>query len=218
MAMMDLIDVVANPRLMADLENRCRTNLNGLRSGTRGSLNGTSGPPPFVYTDEPVDKWSAFSVAADRFPGQSVIADCDDLVGPWGAFWKSRAWDRKIRSWLDEDEKKARRVPLEVGVGISQPNVRPCCTGASCGERGKQMCGHGMAHTFNVLLMSTDFSPEFDFGGALVDGSRLADHCEVPSYGRLMVWDGSVAAGMRRPSPDFYGSGETSVEWMSNTK
>jgi hypothetical protein len=246
MAMTDLVDVIANPRLLSDLEIRCRANLNGLRGGSKlGAL--PNGAPPWVYTDEPIDKWSAFSVSADRFPGQSVVADCDDLVGPWGAFWKSRAWNQEEKRWMSNAERRAARLPLGVGVAISQPKLRRCCTGDGCGDRANRLCGHGMAHTYDVLLMPSGFRPACDFGGALVrgdsmlkpqvDGTDEDDSILIPARevfmqdfvkrsrasilgmdGDLWVWDGSVAAGMKRPSPDFYGSGETSVLWMPDAK
>jgi len=199
MAETDLIDAIGNPKLMADLENRCRGNLDGLRSGTFGILSGTK-VQPFEYTDEPIDKWTALSVAADQFPGQTMVVDCDDLVGKWGAFWKSRT---------------GKGAPVRVGVAISQPKTRDCAAGRS-GKIGRR-CGYGMAHTYNVLDMGPDFRYPFDFQGALVKSDTLrnwlAERGDEGS-GSVFVWDGSVGCGMDRPSPSFYGSGETHVLWM----
>lgn len=209
MAMTDLIDASNNPRLMADLVTRCRSALEGLRNGspatptahgpTYGLLPGTK-IPPFTYTDEPVDKWSALSVAADTFPGQSFVVDCDDLVGKWGAFWKSRTGERR---------------PINVGVAISQPKTRNCCLGPNC--KSGRVCGHGMAHTYNVLDLGPEFSPSSDFCGALIKSDVLCDHLSDAGYAGsegVWVWDGSTAAGMNQPGSSFYGSGETAVLWM----
>ncbi len=209
MAMIDLIDVTRNPKLLADLEMRCRAALTGLRAGNLGVLPGRN-VPPLLYTEEPIDSWAAYSVLAERAPEQTICADCDCLGPCWCAFWKTR---------------KGPGAPLRVGVAISQPNTRKCCTGPGCGDNANRLCGHGMAHMFSVLDMGPDFEPGSDFGGSLVKSETqcawLREHGD-PSPDTVWVWDASVAAGMGggkgtgqgRPKPTFYGSGETMVLWM----
>ncbi len=133
-----------------------------------------------------------------------MIVDCDDLVGMWGSFWNSRPLINR---------------PRRVGVGVSQPKTRDCCRGKEC-KLGR-VCGHGMAHTFNVLDLGTSFKPGSLFQGTLIESHPLrewlAKEGDQESDG-VWVWDGSVGAGMNETGPEFFGSGESSVLWMPSTR
>lgn len=198
MAMCSYLDVKRNPKLLADLEMRCRSALAGLKEGNLGIMPDRT-VPPFRYTDEPMDTWSAYSVLAERFPDQTIAADCDCLGPAWCAFWKTRT---------------GRGAPRRVGVGVTQPKTRPCCNGKHCDT--KKMCGHGMAHLYDVIQMPAGFVPASDLMGSLVKSDSLEDWLETNGEDSqdVYVWDGSVAGGMNRPKGNFYGSGETSILWM----
>ena len=180
-----------NPKLLADLNVRCRAALKGMKDGGLGTLPGRR-VAPFKYVEEPVDKWQLYSALAEHFAEQMLVADCDCLSILWAGFFK-------LACNLDR-----------VGVGISQPKTRPCCKGNECsvGDSNAsapgsgRVCGHGMAHAYNVL------------GGEMPNWLRRM--C-VPYGGDeqgLYVFDASVKAGMSRPSNGFYGSGEHDLRWL----
>ena len=121
-------DLRHNPRLLADLNVRCRSALRGALAGNLGALPGRKSTPPLKYAEEPIDTWQSYAVMAEQFAGQTIVADCDCLSPLWAAFFFVPCGIRGV------------------GLGISQPKTRPC----SADERGR-VCGHGMAHAYTVL-------------------------------------------------------------------
>jgi len=103
-------------------------------------------PPiaPFIYEDEPVDKWCSFSVMAERSPKQSILADCDCLTPVWACFFHLR--------FKEQGKKNAR-----AGVAITQPRTKCCACrhshGKECTAQGPKCkrCGYGMAHAYTVI-------------------------------------------------------------------
>ena len=194
-----------NPALDAELFRRCRAAIEGAREGINGGLGALPGiknqgklVAPWEYREEPTDEWRTFGLMAETFPGQTIIADCDCLSPAWCAFFWRR-WKGKVRT----------------GVGISQPKTRPCrckprqCKGRICTPEGPicATCGYGMAHAFTPLR--TDDLPR--------EARETLGPLLVPMGGRyrgISVADGSVWAGMGKPRPDFYGSGETAIRWL----
>jgi hypothetical protein len=203
-----------NPPLKRELFSRCAAAIQGARRGINGGLGALPGGvrnqgrlvAPWEYREEPTDEWRTFGLMAETFPGQSIIADCDCLSPAWAAFFELR-WNPR-----DNAESQGR---VRTGVGISQPKTRPCrckpreCKGRICTPEGPicESCGYGMAHAYTVLRMA-DLCPDArDTLGPLL----------VPMDGRyrgISVADGSVWAGMGKPRPDFYGSGETALKWL----
>ncbi len=163
MAMTNVLECEASPRLKAELLRRGDAALAGAKKGDAGILPGTK-IAPLEYRLEPVDIWRSFAAMAEFFPGQTIIGDCDCFSPLWAAYFRFRGCPR-------------------VGLEISQPKLRPCCTGPECGPY--KLCGHGMAHAYTVV----------DNGS-----------------GKLRPFDGSSHAGMKpQPAPSFYGSGESAT-------
>jgi hypothetical protein len=217
----NVTDCQVNPRLQAELFARCRCALQGATAGSNGGLGALPGTgqtkavpapdkpegkkdvwvpavPPFVYEEEPLDTWNDFCLMAERKPGQTIRLDCDCISPVWAAFL-----------WLRFDG----TVP--VGVGISQPKTRQCCTrrgptnscrGRVCTDAGVfcRTCGYGMAHAFTVVRI-----PDLPDDSAL--RRILVRMNSAPDVG---VLDGSVLAGMGAPRADFYGSGESALKWL----
>jgi hypothetical protein len=196
-----------NPALQRELFARCQAALEGLREGTNGGLGALSGVrnqgkpvPPFEYREEPLDEWKTVGLLAETFPGQAWILDCDCVSPAWCAFYRLR-WNGKVRT----------------GLGISQPKTRPCrcrpgdCHGVHCTDEGPicDTCGYGMAHAYSLLAW--DDLPR--------EAQKTLEPLVVPmtgDYKGLVVGDGSVWAGMGKPRPSFYGSGETAVRMLRN--
>lgn len=158
-AVINVLDCRDSPRLKAELFRRCDAALAGVRHGTLGIMPGTTAAP-FEYEDEPIDKWAAFSVLAERNPKQTIRADCDCFSPMWAAYFHLRG--------------------IRAGTAVSQPRVRSCCRGPAC-KRGR-LCGHGMAHAYT--LVNEGRGPE------VVDGSVMAgmNEPEQEFYGSGEHW------------------------------
>jgi hypothetical protein len=126
-----------NRWLRKDLFQRCESFLAG--EPLPGSVNkGTpDGVPAWHYRRISPDTWAMYSVLAERFPNQTIEADCDQLCIAWAAFW-------------------ALRMPrANVRVAASQPRVRR--------RRDGQMSGYGMAHAY-LILDGEPFDPSVRAG------------------------------------------------------
>jgi hypothetical protein len=171
--------------------------------------------PPFEYVDEPdPDLWRALSAAAEHFPGQCWLGDCDCLSAWLGAFFFLRMTEN-------------------VGIGISQPKTCACvkgCKGDACA-----MCGYGMAHEYTVLCDSglpdwfVALCHEVDPSVVLRDKipGRTPDRIRraIRDGAPVLAFDASVYCGMGSqieggrlvmypPPPSFYGSGESAFRWI----
>lgn len=198
MAQINVEDCRQNPKLKRELDLRCREAIKGRLPG--GGLNGglgalpappgKTGPPPFRYAEEPIDRWQAFAVMAENSPGQTIVADCDCLSPAWAAFFYLAG--------------------LRAGLGISQPKTRRC----GAGEKGL-ICGHGMAHAYTVLAL--DPLPEWLRDLCVPIAPNAKDARGQPlAEESIGAFDGSALAGMPPPrNEDFYGSGESALCWVT---
>ena len=109
-------DCEHNPRLAADLVSRC----SALLAGT--TLEGSSPPvAAWHYRRIPKDTWTMYSVLAERFVGQTIEADCDQISVALGAYFRLIFPTRRIY------------------IAATQPRTN---------EAGR---GYGMGHVFNYV-------------------------------------------------------------------
>lgn len=218
------LDCEQNPALQVELYARCQAALKGATEGVNGGLgalpgftNGGKPVEPFHYEEEPTDEWKTFRMLAEEVPGRTIRLDCDCISPVWAAFF----WFR----W---------KGAVPVGVGISQPKVRPCrckaagsrCQGIRCTPEGPicESCGYGMAHAYTILRADPFTKARANRLGVGLEGIPrealdLLRQQLIPMGGKYrgtMVLDGSVLAGMPKPRDDFYGSGETALKWLRN--
>lgn len=116
-----VLQLERSPKLRDDLVNRCTSFLAGEPLPGSENRHG-EGVPAYHYRRVTPDTWAMYSVLAERFPSQTIEADCDQLVIAWASFFKIA--NPKTR----------------VAIAASQPRVKR--------SRAGGVVGYGMAHAY----------------------------------------------------------------------